>query len=298
LSVSRYYQIEQEKLLLEFEKIALFTKHNPTIGSYREQVLREYIKRLIPPQLTVKSGFVSRTDSSDEIYESQSRQIDCLIFDKSIFIPYLETEDFAVISPDSLCGCLEVKSTLTFHKKKDPSKSKKTSDDFPLGGDYQEAYRWEGTLIDALINIKCAADVSNNSKRAHFSGIVSYDANFDIENLCHAFDNDEIQRQLGLTHLRQLPLCICVPGKFVIILSNVDMFDPAYTPIPFESWFNAIIASNKDNQYPLQFMSVYIHDQVNYWLNEKAPAKCGLYSAGSARIKCFRKHFDLRSDDM
>lgn len=296
MTVARYYEIEQEKLLFEFEKITLFTKHNPTLGSYREQVLRDYIRKIVPPQLTVKSGFVARAESTDTIYDSQSRQIDCLIYDNSVFIPLLETEEFAVISPDSMCGCIEVKSKLSFYKKENPNKSLEVSKEFPLGGGYQVSYRWEGTLIDALMNIKCAADESNNKDRAHFSGIFAYDADFKIENVSHAFDNNELQKQLELTHLRQLPQCICVPGKFVIVLTPCNLFDESH--LDFESWFHAIFPEGGHIQYPLQYFSVFIHNQINYWLNMKKPDSSGLYTTGSAHIRHLSNHFDLCSEDM
>ena len=57
--IIRYYEIEQSKLLLDFEKVALFTDHSTSLGSFRERRLRQYIREFTPSQLSVDTGFVS-----------------------------------------------------------------------------------------------------------------------------------------------------------------------------------------------------------------------------------------------
>ena len=91
MSVNRFYQIEQEQLLLEAEKVSLFTKHNPTIGSYREAILRDYIRKFIPPSLSIKSGFVATTSTQESLLENTSRQIDVLVYDNDQYLSLFET---------------------------------------------------------------------------------------------------------------------------------------------------------------------------------------------------------------
>jgi len=297
MTIAKYYELEQKKLFIEFEKISLFTKHNPTIGTYRENVLKDYLRRLIPSHLDISSGFIaSYTDNSNEIYQTQSRQIDCLIFDKFQYIPFLETENFSVIPPQSAYSCIEVKSSLTFYKKKHPDNSKKITDQYPLGGDYTEAYRWEGTLIDSLINIKAAVDICKNKDCYPTMGIIAYSYNFKLNNLYHALDNNELQRQLGINHLHQLPFSICVPSQFTILFSNLDMFDPGCTHDEYTSFYNELKSAKGFEQYPLQFFSVLLHNNINFKLNKKEPDRGGLFTAIGSTVGIRSMHFDLSSE--
>lgn len=43
MELSNFYSVEKSKLALEFKKIALFTKHGPTLDAYRESILRDYL---------------------------------------------------------------------------------------------------------------------------------------------------------------------------------------------------------------------------------------------------------------
>jgi len=297
MTIAKYYELEQKKLFIEFEKVALFTKHYPTIGIYRENVLKDYLRRLIPTQLKISSGFIaSYTDNKIDIYQNQSRQIDCLIFDNSKYIPFLETEHFSVIPPQSAYSCIEVKSNLTFYKKKNPDNSKIISDQYPLGGEYTEAYRWEGTLIDSLINIKAAIDICKNEECYPIMAIIAYSSNFELDNLYYALDNNELQRQIGITHLNQLPFSICVPAKFTVLFSHLDMFDPSCTHEESTSFYNELNSVEGYEQYPLQFFSVLLHNNINFKLNKKEPDRGGLFTAIGSTVRIRSMHFDLSSE--
>lgn len=297
MSIAKYYELEQKKLFLEFEKISLFTNHNPTIGTYRENVIKNYIHSLTPSQLSISSGFISTfLDNAKDIYKIQSRQIDCLIFDKSQYIPFLETESFSVIPPQSTYSCIEVKSNLTFYKKKNPNNSDKNTKEYPLGGAFGESYRWEGTLVDALINIKAAVDSCKEMERLPFMGIIAYDYNFTLNNLYDALDNNELQIQLGINHLKQLPMSICVLSKFTVLFSHLDMFESGCCyHDEYTSFYNELNATEGFEQYPLQFFSILLHNNINYQLNKKHPDKGGLFTAYGSIITKRSMHFDLSS---
>ena len=47
MSVREYYYIEEQHLINEARKIALFTKHPPTLGEFREDLLKEYLSKFI-----------------------------------------------------------------------------------------------------------------------------------------------------------------------------------------------------------------------------------------------------------
>ncbi|HCH4004135.1 hypothetical protein HJ027_17310 [Vibrio parahaemolyticus] len=298
MSSSQFYRIEQEKLVLEADKISLFTKHAPTIGTYREEVLRDYIKSIIPRSLKVTSGFVSSNQNHQNLKEEQSRQIDVLIYDADSHVPLLETGSMSVIRPDALVGCIEVKSTLTFYKKKKPHNSKETDDEYPLGGGWRCAYRWAGTLIDSLINIKDCADACKSRKEWYFSGILAFSSTFEIVRLFEALDNCEIQRQLGINHLNQLPIAICILSKATALFFDVDIFGGVNQYVnEYESYCNVFEASEGYEEYPFQFFSVQAYNQIGYTYSKRKADENGLFSAIGSTAKIWSKHFELYNGD-
>lgn len=303
MSLREFYKLEQQTLLIEAEKIQLFTKHNPSIGSYREALLRAYIKKLLPRSVQVKSGFVSKNTDRDNLSDSQSRQVDVLIYDDSTYVSMLETSDYSVVRPESVLGCIEVKSTLTFYKKSRPNKLKETNEEYPFEG-LDSAYCWAGTLVDALKNIKSTADVCELKSTAFYRGVFAYSADFDPINLHNALDSRQLQEQLDLKHLKELPMYICVIGKFLINFSFRDMFEPysehgyEFYHDVYESYCNQISVSEDDTQYPLQFFSSLLHNQICYLHSGKKPDQQGMFSTGGASIKRMTTHFELPSDDI
>ena len=73
-------------------------------GRYKEAILRNVIKRFLPHNLSVATGFVVR----DRVV---SRQLDIIVYDNNY--PLLFSEgDFIVTSPDNVKGIIEVKTSL------------------------------------------------------------------------------------------------------------------------------------------------------------------------------------------
>ena len=137
--IIRYYEIEQSKLLLDFEKVALFTDHSTSLGSFRERRLRQYIREFTPSQLSVDTGFVSMWKrDSGKIADARSRQIDCLVFDAHTVRPLLQTDDYAIISPEAFYAAIEVKSSLTFFREM--SGTDIVSPEYPLQAPNENSY--------------------------------------------------------------------------------------------------------------------------------------------------------------
>lgn len=299
MSANSYYAIEQKRILLEAEKIALFTKHGPTIGAYREAVLREYLRRMTPSSLRVTTGFVSPNDNHEDLTSGQSRQIDVLIHDPDAYAPLLDTEGMTVIRSQSLLACVEVKSQLTFHKVEDPTESAKPSTEYPLGRGLSSAYRWEGTLVDALRNIKMCADAcKDRSDKGYLSAIFAFESNFDCKRLYSALDSGDIQLQLGIEHLRELPQAICVLDGFLVMFSEVDAFEHGeQNPIPHETFFNLIKATKGHGAYPFQVFSKYFYNHIGYSHRGRVPENRGInVAAGIAAT--WSHHFYLRSKNV
>lgn len=210
-TIAEFYDLETEKLIADGRKVALFTQHPGALGAFREARLREYLKEHVPARHTVAQGFVSYRDGlGDEIADLSSRQIDCLIYDKTNRAPLIETDDFACVMPHQVSAFVEVKSTLTIHREFN-GKTGAPDPDHPHnhGG---RGYRWGGTLVDALLNVSSAVRVMKKAERVrstYFAGVLAYDGS-SLDPLCDALVSGELQSQLSLGTLDEMPDCICV----------------------------------------------------------------------------------------
>lgn len=295
MSTNRFYLLQQQKLQIEFEKISLLTRHGPTMGAYREALLRNHVRSLVPSSLKVTSGFVASNLNGDDLREGQSRQIDILVYDSDRYVPLIETDGFSVVLPESIRACIEVKSSLTFYKSERSDKSAETNDEFPLGSGFGAAYRWAGTLVDSLQNIKDAADTCHARCDAYFSGILAFESTFDPLRLYEALDGGELQVQLGISHLRQLPAVICVLGKTVTTFSESDFQETgAGYEDDYTSFYNEIRAVAGNEQLPFQFFSVFMTNQIGY-LHSKREANSNGMNSCSGQVRIFSHHFDLAS---
>ena len=180
--ISAFYEIEQQHLLLDFKKIELFTRHPGSIGTYRERRLRQYLRDNTPNQLTIGSGFISKSlPLSGKVVDSQSRQVDCLVFDELKHVPHLKTDDYTIVNPESLYAAIEIKSNLTFFRQFAPSNG--ISDDYPFKDSNGKVYRWAGSMVDALNNIKSVCDACEGPPEAVLMGVFSYGLEFKLGTL-------------------------------------------------------------------------------------------------------------------
>lgn len=73
-------------------------------GRYKEIILMNYLKRVLPKQISIGTGFIRNNDAL-------TTQIDIIIYDQSY--PLLFSEgDFVITVPDNVLGIIEVKSTI------------------------------------------------------------------------------------------------------------------------------------------------------------------------------------------
>lgn len=77
-------------------------------GHYKEIIVMNYLKRILPENVSVGTGFVK---SSTDI----TKQIDIIIYDKTF--PMLFSEgDFVIVIPESVLGIIEIKSCINSGK--------------------------------------------------------------------------------------------------------------------------------------------------------------------------------------
>jgi len=76
-------------------------------GVFRESLLKDFLRRLVPDSLSVDSGFIY----GFEVVEA-SRQLDIIIWDSHRHAPVYRSADFVVVPPESVVAVISVKSNL------------------------------------------------------------------------------------------------------------------------------------------------------------------------------------------
>ena len=95
-----------EDVLLAQSKLAKDSNHNPSIGTLRERLLREFLKPNLPKNIDVVSG---------EIIDSlgnRSGQIDCILVDTTLPLVHLGSSDHLLVLAEAVLGTIEIKSHL------------------------------------------------------------------------------------------------------------------------------------------------------------------------------------------
>lgn len=107
--IDKTFDLLAEEVSIKFKKISAYTNHGPTIGGYREAVIKELIENFISERFTVCTGFVYDIET-----ETSSNQMDILIVDENYPSAYLlKTSDFIIANKDAVVCAIEIKSSFT-----------------------------------------------------------------------------------------------------------------------------------------------------------------------------------------
>lgn len=98
------------------------TTHAPSLGAYKERLLRSVIAQFLPRRFEVGTGFVlfpsRRLASHDEMAaltgrsHQLSKQLDLIIYDSAEHPVVFREDDFVVLRPESVRAVIEVKGAL------------------------------------------------------------------------------------------------------------------------------------------------------------------------------------------
>ncbi len=101
------------------------TSHEPSVGDYKESLLRSVIAKFIPKRYNVGHGFVvftresslnDKTSDNMDLWNLKehyvSRQLDIIVYDEYNFPPILHEGDFVVLRPEAVRSVIEVKGYL------------------------------------------------------------------------------------------------------------------------------------------------------------------------------------------
>jgi len=100
------YQNYAKEIISKIGRISEMVRHAPSIGSYHESIVKNYLSVFLPKRYSVKTGFVYNS-----IEKITSSQIDILIIDENIPSAYLfQDGDFVIVLPESVVCAIEVKT--------------------------------------------------------------------------------------------------------------------------------------------------------------------------------------------
>lgn len=85
------------------ERVRYIISHGPTVGTYRENLLQNTLKKHLPERYHVATGFIF----------GLSRQIDILIYDRVDYAPVFREGELVIVPPESVRAVIEVKTNLT-----------------------------------------------------------------------------------------------------------------------------------------------------------------------------------------
>ena len=98
--------------------------HDPSLGGYKESLLRNTVREFLPRQLEVATGFVLfpvsglpqfSFDASAAMHDtfSVSKQLDIIVFDSHRYPVLFRDGDFVVLRPESVVAIIAVKGTIS-----------------------------------------------------------------------------------------------------------------------------------------------------------------------------------------
>lgn len=96
-----------QKLEMEYRNISSKIEHYGLKGTHREDILKQYLKKIFPQKYEFASGII--VDAN----EKQSKQQDFIIYDHFNSPSFIETDSVQVVPIESVYATIEVKSTLT-----------------------------------------------------------------------------------------------------------------------------------------------------------------------------------------
>jgi len=95
--VKKYFEYVNFELLNKFCQVKqLIKKHNPTIETLTEEILRAFLKNYLPRRVSIEQGFILSKDGE------MSRQCNILIYDSNLFAPFYRINDIVIVPSESV----------------------------------------------------------------------------------------------------------------------------------------------------------------------------------------------------
>lgn len=112
----QFFTSQTETMLSQYENIEQLLGPPDSdwtwIGEHCEVLLREAIRKFIPPSLGVAKGYIHGVRRDGRKID-RCPEIDILVFDPEIAAPLFSMGDFAIVRPESVIAIIQVKRTLS-----------------------------------------------------------------------------------------------------------------------------------------------------------------------------------------
>jgi hypothetical protein len=127
--IQAYWSNEMDALLKTYKQFQVLlpsninqgASHNGEDGRYVENLLKEYLKRFIPKDLEVLTGFILRPEVKTGLDgkvrrndgDQHSTQLDLIVYDSAYFPIFQRLNDTVIVPPEGVVAILSVKKTLS-----------------------------------------------------------------------------------------------------------------------------------------------------------------------------------------
>ena len=229
------YNIESmaKKLDAESNEVSSRIEHQLTKGEHREEIIRKYMRQLLPQKFTVGSGIVV------DVNGVQSKQQDFFIYDSFNSPVFLDMETACVIPVESVFATVEIKSELT----------KKT-----LRDAIENIESVKNLSLSPLINSAIIPETYNFI----FGSIFAYTSDSSMETIVRNLNElcKEIPKE-------KCPSVICVFDKGLIVNLSKKGLNQINT-IPSENTIWGFIENTKELNLYLFYLMIFHH--LETWL--------------------------------
>jgi hypothetical protein len=188
-----------DELQAQASRIETLVRHWPTVGSFREELLRVLLQKNLPDRYHVATGF---------LYGS-SRQLDILIYDRIDYAPLFRAGDLVVVERVAVRAIVEVKSTLNHAE-----------------------LRSSLSLLDEV-------DTSLDGEAPIFRGIFAYRSSIPtsaiMDTLIDVYNDDDPDKGIQLMNLSQIVTAVCVQKESLVLsgISKINVQGDMFVPTLF-----------------------------------------------------------------
>jgi hypothetical protein len=116
LGLAEFHSGEAEIMLLKYktiEKLIGGGIHRESEGTYCEDLVREFLRKVLPSRYSVDTGFIRGKEMQiGGAKRSVSQQLDVIVHDTTDFSPIFRSEGFVIVLPEAVAAVIEVKKCL------------------------------------------------------------------------------------------------------------------------------------------------------------------------------------------
>lgn len=112
-NISNYFSSHSYELISKMQRLdyLIGRDHWLSVGEYKEELLRNLLRNLLPKKYEVSTGFILSLDQNG--HELKSKQQDIIIWNSNEFSAIFRDGNFVIVPPEACQAVIEVKSTLT-----------------------------------------------------------------------------------------------------------------------------------------------------------------------------------------